>query len=503
MTRQKSWNPRIALRGQPLRGLRALACLAAGVGLVAQPAHAEVLVDNLMTEQFNNDKDPNYGKIVFFVDVFDDQNKFVTGIEKGEGVAKVKIDGKDVEGTFEIQTVKEANQPLAVGILVAAHSGYSEFDPASGQPNILELEKNGYAGFLKNLSNQNYAAVWYYNEDNLNKVYSWSNKPDEAADALMSLVRPAEKQPGKSPALYANIQKVLESVAEFDSTLPRRRIVLVMADGKDPIIEKSAQIKKRIDAIAELAATTKTKGYAIGFTIDMEDPLVNLNEVATKTFGVYRKLPAERAGDITTELEGLSKELQNQYVVTFTPKEYRGSEQPVTVVLEITPPGLTPMQKIIDGVKIPQMATDIMKILIPVFIGLGSLLGLFLIWKLIKAIIRARKNRPQAVAAEEEQFVGPYKGKLTCTMGAYAGKEFFLTEELTTIGSINGNGIVLQEAGVSKRHAGIKIEEMRFELADFGSTNGTFVNGAKITKQFLRDGDEVRIGEARMKFTLK
>ena len=490
MTRHKSW-------------IRIAGAVATALMGVAGSARADVIVDTVMSEQFNNDKDPNYKKIVFFVDVFDDQNKFVTGLEKADSPVKVKIDGKEVEGTFEIQTVKEANQPMAVGILIAAHESYSNFDPASGMPNILELEKNGFEAFLKNLSNQNYAAAWYYNEDGLNKVYSWSNKPDEAASAVQSLVKPAEKAPGKAPALYANIQKVFESIGEFDSTLPRRRIVLVMSDGKDAIADKAAQVAKRITAIADLAATTKAKVYAIGFTIDVEEPLVNLNEVASKTAGVYRKLPAEKAGEITNELENLSKELQNQYVITFTPKEWRGAEQPVSIVLEITPPGLTPMQKIIADQKVPKLPMDIMGIVIPVLIGIGSLLGIFLIYKLIKAIIKSRKNRPVAGAVEEEQFVGPYKGKLTCTMGAYAGKEFFLTEELTTIGSISGNGIVLQEAGVSKRHAGIKIEEMRFELADFGSTNGTFVNGAKITKQFLRDGDEVRIGEARMKFTLK
>lgn len=491
MTRHKS------LMG--IAGLAATALLGVAPGMTAR---AEVVVDHIMSEQFNNEKDPNFKKIVFFVDVFDDQGKFVTGLDK-EATVKVTIDGKEVEGTVAIQTVKEANQPMAVGILIAAHESYSNFDPESGMPNILELEKAGFEGFLKNFSNQNYVAVWYYNEDAFNKVYSWSNKPDEAASALMSLVKAAEKQPGKAPALYANIQKVFESIAEFDSTLPRRRIVLVMSDGKDAIADKSAQVKKRIDAIADLAGTTKAKVYAIGFTIDLEEPLVNLNEVASKTFGVYRKLPAEKADTIATELEGLSKELQNQYVVTFTPKEWRGADQPVNIVLEVTPPGLTPMQKILSDVKVPALGTDIMAILIPVFIGVGSLLGIGLIWLLIKAIIKARKNRPVAGAVEEEQFVGPYKGKLTCTMGTYAGKEFFLTEDLTTIGSISGNTIVLQDAGVSKRHAGIKIEEMRFELADFGSTNGTFVNGAKITKQFLRDGDEVRVGECRMKFTLK
>jgi hypothetical protein len=472
-------------------------------GFAGGSAHAELLVDNIMSEQFNNEKDPNFKKIVFFVDVYDPQGAFVKGLEKADDVAKVTIDGKVVEGTFSIETVKDANQPMAVGILIAAHESYSQFDPDSGMPNILELEKNGFEAFLKNLSTQNYAAVWYYNEDGLHRVYSWSNKPADAANTLQSLVKAAEKQPGKAPALYANIQKVMESVQDVDSTLPRRRILLVMSDGKDGIQNNPAQVKKRIDAIADLSATTRTKVYAIGFTIDLEEPLVNLNEIASRTFGVYRRLSADKADNIAVELENLSVELQNQYVVTFTPKEWRGADQPVTIVLEVTPPGLTPMQKIISDVKVPSLGAEIMKYVIWVLIGLGSLLGLFLIWKLIKAIIRARKNRPAAVGAEEEEFVGPYKGKLTCTMGAYAGREFFLTEDLTTIGSISGNTIVLQEAGVSKRHAGIKIEEMRFELADFGSTNGTFVNGAKITKQFLRDGDEVRIGEARMKFTLK
>ena len=81
--------------------------------------------------------------------------------------------------------------------------------------------------------------------------------------------------------------------------------------------------------------------------------------------------------------------------------------------------------------------------------------------------------------------------------------EYYLTEENTTIGSVGGNTIVLPFNGVSKRHAGVKIDEMRFELTDFGSTNGTLVNGSKITKQFLRDGDVITIGEAEIRFSLR
>jgi hypothetical protein len=87
--------------------------------------------------------------------------------------------------------------------------------------------------------------------------------------------------------------------------------------------------------------------------------------------------------------------------------------------------------------------------------------------------------------------------------GPLAGELFHLTEDVTTIGRIDGNAIVIQDDAVSKRHAGIKIEDMRYELADFNSTSGTWVTGRKINKQFLKDGDEIRIGNTEMTFTLK
>ena len=40
-------------------------------------------------------------------------------------------------------------------------------------------------------------------------------------------------------------------------------------------------------------------------------------------------------------------------------------------------------------------------------------------------------------------------------------------------------------------------------LADYGSTNGVLVNGQRITKQFLKDGDTLRIGMVELEFKLK
>ncbi|HEV8319993.1 MAG TPA: FHA domain-containing protein [Myxococcota bacterium] len=95
------------------------------------------------------------------------------------------------------------------------------------------------------------------------------------------------------------------------------------------------------------------------------------------------------------------------------------------------------------------------------------------------------------------------RGKLVCTSGNMSGKIFYILDEITTFGKAPGNNYVVFDDAVSSKHFGIKIEEARYELADFGSTNGTFINGTKATKQYLKTGDTIRVGNTEMTFSLK
>lgn len=56
------------------------------------------------------------------------------------------------------------------------------------------------------------------------------------------------------------------------------------------------------------------------------------------------------------------------------------------------------------------------------------------------------------------------------------------------------NNIVLDDSAVSAFHAKIRLERGRFVLYDLGSTNGTAINGKRVQKQTLMDGDEIVIG---------
>ena len=76
-----------------------------------------------------------------------------------------------------------------------------------------------------------------------------------------------------------------------------------------------------------------------------------------------------------------------------------------------------------------------------------------------------------------------------------ADTTFFIKKEVTTIGSNADNDIYLSDKSVSRKHAAIKADDgMRYEIRDFGSSNGIYINGEKIDRKFLKDGDIIRFG---------
>ena len=78
-----------------------------------------------------------------------------------------------------------------------------------------------------------------------------------------------------------------------------------------------------------------------------------------------------------------------------------------------------------------------------------------------------------------------------------------LTAEVTTLGSVAGNSIVLADAAVSRKHAGIRRDSNGYVLADLGSTNGVFINGQRTAKRLLAAGDIIRIGASEMVFRME
>jgi pilus assembly protein CpaF len=65
-----------------------------------------------------------------------------------------------------------------------------------------------------------------------------------------------------------------------------------------------------------------------------------------------------------------------------------------------------------------------------------------------------------------------------------------------TIGRVQGNDIVLPKGNISKKHSRIVLKDGKFIVVDLKSTNGTYVNGKKITgPQVIKPADKIYIGD--------
>jgi len=84
--------------------------------------------------------------------------------------------------------------------------------------------------------------------------------------------------------------------------------------------------------------------------------------------------------------------------------------------------------------------------------------------------------------------------------GKYQGGEFPLGENKEiVVGRSSDLDMVLVEDMVSRRHARIFCSDADITIEDLGSTNGTFVNGEKIRRASLKEGDRVLIGTSILK----
>ena len=67
---------------------------------------------------------------------------------------------------------------------------------------------------------------------------------------------------------------------------------------------------------------------------------------------------------------------------------------------------------------------------------------------------------------------------------------------LTTFGRSTANSLALDHPTVSKRHARIRLVDGEFILEDLGSSNGTAINGKRLSGPVkLTNGDRIAFGE--------
>jgi pSer/pThr/pTyr-binding forkhead associated (FHA) protein len=104
---------------------------------------------------------------------------------------------------------------------------------------------------------------------------------------------------------------------------------------------------------------------------------------------------------------------------------------------------------------------------------------------------------PAVPTPEPEPEPEPPRRVYTLTMG---GKRRELSTERAVLGRSRDCDLRVSDLNVSRRHAEIREEGDRWILVDLGSTNGTLLNGRKIDREQLSDGDTITLGSTEIVF---
>ncbi len=90
--------------------------------------------------------------------------------------------------------------------------------------------------------------------------------------------------------------------------------------------------------------------------------------------------------------------------------------------------------------------------------------------------------------------------RLLAISGAFKGQIFPLNGGEISIGRDRNNDIRVRDRSISRRHCLIKQDGEIFEINDFESFNGTFVNGAAVKNQIIKHGDRIALGDVHFLF---
>ncbi len=89
--------------------------------------------------------------------------------------------------------------------------------------------------------------------------------------------------------------------------------------------------------------------------------------------------------------------------------------------------------------------------------------------------------------------------KLVLLSPGMTGRTHELKADKTTIGRVEDNVFQIPEPSVSSHHCEVLLQGNDIVVKDLNSTNGTYINGQKVTEGPLKPGQILRLGQIEMR----
>lgn len=333
--------------------------------------------------------------------------------------------------------------------------------------------------------------------------------------------------------------KLLKKAKTEPEGRPLRKIVLVIGDGRDLSADR-----ERVTRLGERAAKEGVRIHTIGYAPDdIRRPLLALGELSKRSGGTFRWV--RLATGWTTNFGQVRDQIMKQYVLTYLVGAGELDNKKVTVALTGRVTAESPLEVKVPAqncngsecatgycgtggcmqVRTPEGRGILGWILLIGGIALGGLVVLVII-----AYLMSLKGRPTQPKPSQgwpvPGSVPPIKGsvppvvpvagsvppapivaapvaatgpRMFVMAGPSAGQVIGLTHGFT-VGKAPDNTFVLDDGYTSSHHVQFAVSGDQITIYDRNSTNGTYINGTRITEYVLTHGMTVKIGSTEFCF---
>ena len=357
--------------------------------------------------------------------------------------------------------------------------------------------KKAVSAFVNGLGEKDQVAVVDYAET-AEIVAPFSEEKGEVAGKAAKITFT-----GRSFLLYDGLAQAIQLYAAAASPgkggaptlLPAPKAIIVISDGRDN--GSATDVEKVISD----ASKRRIPIHAVAHSELDQDSLPNLEMISRRTGGTYR--PAPNVDDINKSLTVIKDFINKAYVLDWkTELDHDGKEHKVEVAMESdSGPGLkgSLMVRTPDYFDWMRLAAWVIGILLLAIVG-GAIY-----------VLTRPKPPPQRFCFVCKRAQMPEwdvclfclkgaKARLHVQKGMNKGKQYPLVGKVVSLGSGPENNIRLLDGAVSGKHAGVSIDDNKFEIVDLASKNGVLVNGKRTPRRFLRNGDVITLGMTELKF---
>jgi len=449
---------------------------------------------------------------------------------------KTLVGASELKAPYALGQFSATKEQLALVVVVQATLEYQEVLPI-----ILEALDSS---LLTRLDDKSLFAILPYGE----AVGTGKLAPLKTARAKVNGI--TQDGTAGDPALIETVERALISLKKAKTNpegLPLRKMILLIGDGRD-----RAGDKDRVTRLGARAAKENVRIHSFAYTpTDQRRPLLLMGELSRKSLGTFRWLQIGKADSWAAKFGQMLDEIQKQYVLTYfvaPDDDPAGKKVKVTTVgrtaaisNEAKVPASMCANEVCDGYcvasrcMLPREPTGrgvFGWILLIGGIGLGGgvVLGLigFALSKRSAPIPLppGMELPPGAVPPAKLGKLGkpkkpkapkPFPGMppmpvvaqpqstayLMFLGGNRAGERTVLFNGFM-VGKVPGNHLVIEDGYTSTTHAQITIDAQgQWHVYDMGSTNGTFVDGNRITDMALTSGVTIRFGGTDLRFLVQ